>query len=32
MLATIVSEENSSEEKLRWAFRMYDKDSSGVIH
>ena len=31
MLATNVSEANSSEEKLRWAFRMYDKDSSGML-
>ena len=32
MLATNVSEsEEAAEEKLRWAFRLYDKDSSGVI-
>ena len=29
MLATNASEANTSEEKLRWAFRLYDKDSSG---
>ena len=30
MLATNVSEsEEAAEEKLRWAFRLYDKDSSG---
>ena len=32
MLATNVSEsEEAAEEKLRWAFRLYDKDSSGGI-
>ena len=31
MLATNVSEAESAEEKLRWAFRLYDKDSSGSI-
>ena len=32
MLATNVSEsEEAAEEKLRWAFRLYDKDSSGTI-
>ena len=31
MLATNVSEsEEAAEEKLRWAFRLYDKDSSGI--
>ena len=31
MLATNVSEsEEAAEEKLRWAFRLYDKDSSGT--
>ena len=29
MLATNVSEAHTTEEKLRWAFRLYDKDSSG---
>ena len=33
MLATNVSEsEEAAEEKLRWAFRLYDKDSSGGCH
>ena len=32
MLATNVSEENSPVEKLRWAFRMYDTDSSGSVN
>ena len=31
MLATNMSEANNSEEKLRWAFKMYDKDGSGSI-
>ena len=32
MLATNVSEsEEAAEEKLRWAFRLYDKDSSGEV-
>ena len=31
MLATNMSDATSSEEKLRWAFKMYDQDSSGVI-
>ena len=32
MLATNASEANTTEEKLRWAFRLYDKDSSGGTH
>ena len=31
MLATNMSDATSSEEKLRWAFKMYDQDSSGQI-
>ena len=31
MLATNMSDASSSEEKLRWAFKMYDQDSSGEI-
>ena len=31
MLATNMSDATSSEEKLRWAFKMYDQDSSGEI-
>ena len=31
MLSTNVSEANSSEEKLRWALRMHDTDSSGKV-
>ena len=30
MLATNMSDATSSEEKLRWAFKMYDQDSSGL--
>ena len=29
MLATNMAESGSPEEKLRWAFKMYDKDGSG---
>ena len=29
MLATDMTGAGSPEEKLRWAFRMYDKDNSG---
>ena len=29
MLATNMSEAGTPEEKLRWAFKMYDKDGSG---
>ena len=29
MLATTMSEARSAEDKLRWAFRLYDKDGSG---
>ena len=31
MLATNMSEAGNSEEKLRWAFKMYDKDGSGTV-
>ena len=31
MLATNMSDATSSEEKLRWAFKMYDQDSSGEV-
>ena len=31
MLATNISEAGNSEEKLRWAFKMYDKDGSGTV-
>ena len=31
MLATNMSEAGSPEEKLRWAFKMYDRDGSGII-
>merc|ERR1712106_1027797 len=31
MLATNMSEAGSPEEKLRWTFKMYDKDGSGGI-
>ena len=31
MLATQPDHESCSEEKLRWAFRMYDTDSSGQL-
>ena len=30
MLATTMTEARSAEDKLRWAFRLYDKDGSGV--
>ena len=30
MLATTMTEARSPEDKLRWAFRLYDKDGSGV--
>ena len=30
MLATNMSDATSSEEKLRWAFKMYDQDSSSL--
>ena len=30
MLATNMAESGSPEEKLRWAFKMYDKDGSGA--
>ena len=30
MLATNMSDTTSAEEKLRWAFKMYDQDSSGM--
>ena len=29
MLATDMTSSGSPEEKLRWAFKMYDKDASG---
>ena len=29
MLATDMTSSGSSEEKLRWAFKMYDEDGSG---
>ena len=32
MLATNTSDSESAEEKLRWAFRLYDKDSSGPLN
>ena len=31
MLATDMTASGSPEEKLRWAFKMYDKDGSGQI-
>ena len=31
MLATDMTASGSPEEKLRWAFKMYDKDGSGVF-
>ena len=31
MLATDMTSSGSPEEKLRWAFKMYDKDGSGSI-
>ena len=31
MLATNSSENETAEEKLRWAFKVYDKDSSGKV-
>ena len=31
MLATDMTSSGSPEEKLRWAFKMYDKDASGSI-
>ena len=31
MLATTMSEARSPEDKLRWAFRLYDKDGSGKV-
>ena len=31
MLATNTSESETAEEKLRWAFKVYDKDSSGKV-
>ena len=31
MLATNTSESETAEEKLRWAFKVYDKDSSGRV-
>ena len=31
MLATQPRDESCSEEKLRWAFRIYDRDSSGQL-
>lgn len=31
MLATNTSENETAEEKLRWAFKVYDKDSSGKV-
>ena len=32
MLATNTTESETAEEKLRWAFKVYDKDSSGKIY
>ena len=31
MLATDMTASGSPEEKLRWAFKMYDKDGSGAL-
>ena len=31
MLATDMTSGGSPEEKLRWAFKMYDKDASGEV-
>ena len=31
MMATDMTASGSPEEKLRWAFKMYDKDGSGAI-
>ena len=31
MMATDMTASGSPEEKLRWAFKMYDKDSSGEL-
>ena len=31
MLATDMTASGTAEEKLRWAFKMYDKDGSGEI-
>ena len=32
MLATDMTSSGSTEEKLRWAFKMYDEDGSGIMH
>ena len=32
MIATKPADEDESEAKLRWAFRMYDTDSSGDVN
>ena len=32
MLATDMTGSGTPEEKLRWAFRMYDKDNSGETY
>ena len=31
MVATDMTSSGSTEEKLRWAFKMYDKDESGKM-
>ena len=31
MLATDMTSSGSTEEKLRWAFKMYDEDGSGIV-